>query len=251
MQQALSGWLWGPPCCLTTHFRSFNPHPNPKGPLLEKEGTDIGVVSAIAAPAALEVTFTGSGGHAGALLMPYRNDAGLAAAELALAVEALTLAVGSNDTVGTTGFWEIGPNAVNSVPRHARLGVDIRDIDGERRDMVVDMVKERAEQIADMRRVEHSVRVINQDPPATCSKEVQKAAQEAAKGLGLSVKKMVSRAYHDRCGVGAFQGGLAVGGVWLESRGHNHCSYINPKTSAALVGIWVRGGTPGLPQGML
>lgn len=35
-------------------------------------GTDIGIVTAIAAPAALEVKFFGDGGHAGALLMPFR-----------------------------------------------------------------------------------------------------------------------------------------------------------------------------------
>lgn len=35
-------------------------------------GLDIGVVTAIAAPASLKVEFEGSGGHAGAVLMPYR-----------------------------------------------------------------------------------------------------------------------------------------------------------------------------------
>ncbi len=43
-----------------------------QGPLLEEEGTPLGVVTAIAAPAALRVSFSGSGGHAGGLLMPYR-----------------------------------------------------------------------------------------------------------------------------------------------------------------------------------
>lgn len=52
-----------------------------------------------------------------------RNDAGLAGAELALAVEAHTLATGAEDTVGTTGIFEVSPNAVNSVPREARLGI--------------------------------------------------------------------------------------------------------------------------------
>lgn len=37
-----------------------------------QEQTDIGVVTAIAAPAALEVKFFGDGGHAGAQLMPLR-----------------------------------------------------------------------------------------------------------------------------------------------------------------------------------
>ena len=61
-------------------------------PLLQ--GLQLGVVTAIAAPAALRVAFGGGGGHAGALLMPLRTDASLAAAELALHVEAATLAHG-------------------------------------------------------------------------------------------------------------------------------------------------------------
>lgn len=41
-------------------------------PLRLQEQTDIGIVTAIAAPAALEVKFFGDGGHAGAQLMPLR-----------------------------------------------------------------------------------------------------------------------------------------------------------------------------------
>lgn len=58
------------------------------------QGLQLGVVTAIAAPAALRVTFRGGGGHAGALLMHRRADVGLAAAELALHVESATLAHG-------------------------------------------------------------------------------------------------------------------------------------------------------------
>ena len=43
-----------------------------QGPELEKESKDIGIVTAIAAPAALKVEFHGDGGHAGAQLMPLR-----------------------------------------------------------------------------------------------------------------------------------------------------------------------------------
>jgi ureidoglycolate amidohydrolase len=52
-----------------------------------------------------------------------RSDAGLAAAEVALAVEKHTLVTGAIDTVGTTGVFEIKPGAVNSVPRDAYLGI--------------------------------------------------------------------------------------------------------------------------------
>ena len=44
-----------------------------QGPLLEQEGLQIGVVTAIAAPASFRVQFSGEGGHAGALLMPHRS----------------------------------------------------------------------------------------------------------------------------------------------------------------------------------
>lgn len=77
-----------------------------QGPRLEAEGAAIGVVQAIAAPAALRVSFHGDGGHAGAQLMPLRNDASLAAAELALKVEAAVLATGQlADGHGLMPIW--------------------------------------------------------------------------------------------------------------------------------------------------
>ena len=62
-----------------------------QGPVLERAGLPIGIVTAIAAPAALRVTWNGEGGHAGAVLMPGRRDALCAAAEAVLAVEAAAL----------------------------------------------------------------------------------------------------------------------------------------------------------------
>ena len=34
---------------------------------------------------------------------------------------------GSPDTVGTTGVFRIAPGAINSVPAHAELEIDLRD----------------------------------------------------------------------------------------------------------------------------
>lgn len=45
--------------------------------------------------------------------------------------------------------------------------------------------------------VRHSVTLVNQDPPATCSPDITAAVANAAAALGLSTKRMVSRAYHD------------------------------------------------------
>ncbi|EEF45172.1 N-carbamoyl-L-amino acid hydrolase, putative [Ricinus communis] len=94
-----------------------------QGPILEAEGISIGVVTAIAAPASIKVDFEGNGGHAGAVLMPNRNDAGLAAAELALAVEKHVLESSSIDTVGTVGILELHPGAINSIPSKSHLEI--------------------------------------------------------------------------------------------------------------------------------
>jgi ureidoglycolate amidohydrolase len=58
-----------------------------QGPLLEREGIPLGIVTKIAAPASLRISIEGAGGHAGGVLMPDRRDALCAAAELILAIE--------------------------------------------------------------------------------------------------------------------------------------------------------------------
>ena len=92
-----------------------------QGPILEREGTDIGIVEKIAAPSTLRMELTGVGGHAGTVLMPERHDAGVAGAEIALAVEKAVTSTGSPDTVGTTGVFRIEPGAVNSKPCRAAI----------------------------------------------------------------------------------------------------------------------------------
>jgi len=168
-----------------------------QGKELEDAGLDIGIVTHIAGPASVTVSFKGPGGHAGGLMMRDRHDASLAAAELALDVEGLVKREGSSDTVGTVGSWQVSPNAVNSVPREVVLGIDVRDIDGPRLDRVVQGVKERAKVVAEKRGVEYAVEVTNHDAPATSSGRVVEAVGAAAGALKLRSKKMVSRAYHD------------------------------------------------------
>jgi ureidoglycolate amidohydrolase len=169
-----------------------------QGPILENEGIPVGIVTAIAAPASIKVEFEGNGGHAGAVLMPARNDAGLAAAELALAVEKHVLDSGSIDTVGTVGILQLHPGAINSIPSKSHLEIDVRDIDEKRRNDVIEKVHQSATEISKKRGVMLSeFKIINQDPPALSDKSVVDAMEFAAKQLSLEYKQMISRAYHD------------------------------------------------------
>ena len=168
-----------------------------QGPQLEKSNLPLGIVTAIAAPAALRVEITGVGGHAGATLMPGRRDALLAGAELALEVEKAALATGSNDTVATTGFFQVHPGAVNSVPSRVQIEIDARDIDGARRDSIVEAIRQAARQIEARRNVQIALETLNADPPASCAPLVVQAIEDACRQIEAPFGRMVSRAYHD------------------------------------------------------
>jgi ureidoglycolate amidohydrolase len=168
-----------------------------QGPILERAGLPIGVVTAIAAPAALRVRYQGPGGHAGGVLMADRQDPLLPAAKLAIEVDAAARTSGSPDTVATVGVLDVHPRSVNSIPRDVLLEIDVRDIDGPRRDRVLDRIRERAEAFGRERDTPTSVELINADPPATCDAAIIAAIEASSREAGLACQQMISRAYHD------------------------------------------------------
>jgi N-carbamoyl-L-amino-acid hydrolase len=168
-----------------------------QGPILEKENIPVGIVTSIAAPAALRVLIEGEGGHAGAVLMPQRRDAFLGAAELALAVEAAAKATGAIDTVGTCGLVDVFPGLANGIPSRVKLELDIRDTDLARRNSVLQKISQACDDIAARRHLQITSTVLNADAPATCSPEVIAALEAACVAETIAYNKMVSRAYHD------------------------------------------------------
>jgi len=168
-----------------------------QGPLLERKGIPVGIVTAIAAPAALRVTIEGAGGHAGAVLMPDRRDAFLAAAEIALAVESAAKATGSSDSVATTGVCNVFPGAVNSIPSRAVLEIDVRDIDLARRDGMLSAIRSACETVGAKRQVRVEVELINADAPAQAGPLITEVLTQSCRALGIESMPMVSRAYHD------------------------------------------------------
>ncbi len=168
-----------------------------QGPLLEKEGIPIGIVEHIAGPSSYRVSLLGEGGHAGAVLMPGRRDAGLAAAEIALAVERAAKTSGSPDTVGTTGVFRIEPGAVNSVPYRAYLEIDLRDTRLDTREKALSEIRRASDEICARRAVALEFSEINADPPAPGDAHTIAIAEQVCVELGLKYRRMVSRAYHD------------------------------------------------------
>lgn len=208
-----------------------------QGPLLERAGIPIGIVTAIAAPAALRVELEGTGGHAGAVLMPERHDALCAAAELILAVEQAALTTGSADTVATTGTCQVHPGAVNGIPSKVVLQIDIRDIALGPRDRVVQKIGEVGEQIATERGIKLRMETLNADLPATMAPTIVEAASAACSQLGLASQRMVSRAYHDSLYMARI---CPTGMIFIPCRdgvSHRPDEYASPEAIAAGVQV--------------
>lgn len=178
-------------------FKAFVELHIEQGPLLDAGGIDIGVVEKIAAPASFRVILQGAGGHAGAVLMPDRHDAFLAAAEIALAVEKAALDSPSPDTVGTVGKVEVRPGAINSIPDHALMEIDMRDTDPASRDAAIAQVRAVAGEVCRRRGVALDWQQINADPPAICDPGLAALIESHCGALGFTHQRMISRAYHD------------------------------------------------------
>jgi N-carbamoyl-L-amino-acid hydrolase len=199
-----------------------------QGPLLEREGIPLGIVTAIAAPAGYRFTIEGIGGHAGALLMPDRRDALCAAAELILSIEKHALATGVIDTVATVGTCDVYPGAVNSVPSRVTLQVDVRDIDPVRREGVMQGVRRDVQAIGKRREVRVSETLVNADQPALSSPHIVAVLDEVCRSYGITPKHMVARAYHDS----SFIAGIApIAMIFIPCRGgvsHRPDEYAAP-----------------------
>lgn len=180
-----------------SHYHAFVELHIEQGPILEREGLDIGAVTHIAAPASYRVEMIGQGGHAGGVLMPERHDALCGAAEFVLSLENAAKNSGSPDTVATTGTLRVSPGAINSVPARVEMEVDLRDIRLDTRTSTWNRATGALEEIANRRGLQIGVSVINQDPPAECDAALVGAIEASCEARGFSNRRLISRAYHD------------------------------------------------------
>jgi hydantoinase/carbamoylase family amidase len=124
-----------------------------QGPVMERAGVRLGVVTAIAGQRRLRVTIDGVPGHAGTIPMPSRADALCAASDLVLTVE--RAARDEDDAVATVGHLVVEPNQTNIVPGRVVFRVDARSVDDGQVVRIEHRLRIRAHELA----VERGVRI--------------------------------------------------------------------------------------------
>ena len=160
-----------------------------QGPVLERAGAPLGVVSSIAGMTRGELFVSGRPGHAGTVPMDAREDALVAAAERILEIRDAARQI--PDAVATVGELDVEPGAGNVIPSRVRLSLDARAPDSERLDTLVAAIG-----------FEPGYRT----EPVELSERCREALRYEIATRGLPVVELPSGAGHDA-------GILAAGGV--------------------------------------
>lgn len=191
-----------------------------QGPVLERKGVPIGVVTAIAGIERLLATFSGRPDHAGTRPMDDRRDAMVAAAEAVLAIEREGCGAPVHG-VATTTRLTTQPDAPNIVPGTVRLRAEMRSIDEQwltsaRRRLVEEIAGQARE-----RGVDVDFAWTADNDVAQASTEVHDALARAADRDGLAWTPVPSGATHDAVHLARL---CPMGMVFVPSRdGRSHC----------------------------
>ncbi|WP_346686387.1 M20 family metallo-hydrolase [Megamonas hypermegale] len=172
--------------------------------VLEKAGKPIGIVKTICAPSVFEVEVIGRQSHAGGTTMKDRQDAFMATAEIALALEQLGRTSQSEYTTVTIGRVQVIPNAVNVIPGKVVFSIDIRDCDYDYKNDLIAKLKNRIKEIADKRNVKVNLTQYNNDYPMKCDENIIKKLENACEKENTPYIKTISGAFHDSMLVGEF-----------------------------------------------
>jgi hydantoinase/carbamoylase family amidase len=165
-----------------------------QGPVLESEGLPCAAVAGCAGVERELLTFSGQAGHAGTTPMEARRDAGLAAAETALAVERSAIGGGG---VGTSGLLELDPGIVTAVPGGARLSIDVRHADADALTQVHAEIHGAARAAAERRRCSLASEPLWRIAPIAFDPGLVSLAAAASLNAGGRGEPLTSGALHD------------------------------------------------------
>lgn len=207
-----------------------------QGPLLERSGKSIGVVTAIAGIDRLLATFHGRADHAGTMPMEARRDALAAAAETILLIEREACGAPVHG-VSTTGRIESSPGSFNIVPDEARIWAEMRSTDhdwlhGAKRRLAQDIAA-----AAERRGVENIIEWLTDQEPVVADDAVQDHIARAATSLGLDWQAVPSGAGHDAAHIAHF---APMGMIFVPSvAGRSHVPEENTHLDDIVQGVHV------------
>ena len=169
-----------------------------QGPILEAEGTTIGIVTDAQGQRWYELTLTGQEAHAGPTPMPRRRDALLGAARVIQRVNEIGLRHAPR-AVSTVGMLQVHPNSRNVIPGRVFLTVDFRNPDSAELARMDAELREAVAQVSRDSNLEATLEQIFHYEPIHFNDSCIEAVRQGAANFGYSAREIVSGAGHDSC----------------------------------------------------
>lgn len=174
-----------------------------QGPILEREGATIGVVTGIQGLHWLDVVVTGASCHAGPTPMDMRQDPWRAATRIIAGALALAdaRAPWARCTVGDV---QCSPGARNTVPETVRISIDIRHPQREVLEQMRAELAVLADTEATAARVQARVEPVWHMPPTAFAPRLVDLVESTARALGYRHQRITSGAGHDSLNIARF-----------------------------------------------
>ncbi len=191
-----------------------------QGPILDREGIDLGVVETISGLNRTRVRVRGRADHAGTTPLAMRADALAAAAEIILAVRRLAEELGE-PARATVGTLDVRPNQPNVVAGEVTLVVDSRHPDRSTQQQLLAQIPQRCQAIGAAAGVVVESTVLVDQPPTSLAPSLVSRIDAAIRRRGWSSRHMVSGAGHDSQILGRK---VPTAMIFVPSRdGRSHC----------------------------
>lgn len=203
-----------------------------QGPILEREGKQIGIVTGAQAQVWYDAVIYGQDSHAGTTPPSARKDALVAAARVVTLVDQLMRARGE-DGRGTIGFLQIAQPSRNVVPGEVRFSVEFRHpVDAEITTLAETFPAEAAKLVAETGcrlDLTELFRIPAQPFDPSCVDLVRQATQR----LGFSSREIISGAGHDAVYVARSVPTAMIFTPCKDGLSHNEAESILPEEAEA------------------
>jgi N-carbamoyl-L-amino-acid hydrolase len=190
------GYLGEAPCRADPIHRYFELHIE-QGPVLDREGIPIGIVTGLVGLEWFEATFRGQANHSGTTPMEGRRDALLAAADVISAVNSIPKQLDAEYAVATVGHLRVEPNSINIVPGVVHLTIDVRASDAENLRRAAVLADRAIQQTATKHHLEVDHRKVASSEPQVFDAGCIALVEQVVKALNVPFRRMVSGAAHD------------------------------------------------------
>ncbi len=195
-----------------------------QGPVLEAEQIPVGIVTALPGNRRHRAArITGTWNHSGATPRRYRQDAAIAAAELAYRLDQEWAALDAEGRIMVCTFCTLNTHpeaSMSKVAGEVTFGLDVRSPDKETIDEMYTRLDAIIADVVRTRGVAIDLGPMTRTPPTVMDAGVQAGLAKAADALGIAHRSMPSGGGHD---TSAFvQAGVPAGMLFVRNQNGSH-----------------------------